>query len=477
MRLARSAALALTAGLAAASHASETPSDTRLGAKAGRVVPLTTAGVLYVNMRTGERSLTRYFDGVGKIAVPEITHEGASASLFDYWMCLDENPCWDDPRADGFGWVADAEDDTTGESPITEPVVGFDFGDLPFNSIISGIVLRTATLATESTDSNGDGTTDTGIDAVAAFYDALDESNRASVAPPTAVVRIESIPGNRGEIPNGFSKYDLVLDFGGEHFELGDSDGQNRGSLWLSGAAAGLDVSAIITVTECSVTAPTNPSTQCTTYTTPNPDADGLADFQYLQHYAFHATDDKVTNQSTYIPVAAPEGEYTTTTYTTVISCTSTSCTPTIVVQNTVFTADPLPQAQGVIEGFGIGVLGQGANYNSVDWSIAGCCFWFGGLDCVGYLDQINPDVDFDATWYDFNPYAQNAMGLLSNAPPIDTCLQIDLNHDGVLDNGDITAFVNAKLNQLPEADINGDGVCDNGDIGAFVSLFVVCTG
>ena len=149
----------------------------------------------------------------------------------------------------------------------------------------------------------------------------------------------------------------------------------------------------------------------------------------------------------------------------------------TITVTGTIFLPDPLPQAQGVNDGFGIAALGAGASYSSLDWDVGGCCFAFGGLDCAGFLEQVDPSADFDASWYNFTPFAQNAIGLLSDSPPLDSCLQIDLNSDGILDNGDITAFVNAKLNQLPEADINGDGVCDNGDIGAFVNLFVICTG
>jgi len=48
-----------------------------------------------------------------------------------------------------------------------------------------------------------------------------------------------------------------------------------------------------------------------------------------------------------------------------------------------------------------------------------------------------------------------------------------DLNRDGVLDNGDIGAFVAAFLVGHPDADVLADGVVDNGDIAAFVGLFV----
>ncbi|MFG0305066.1 MAG: GC-type dockerin domain-anchored protein [Phycisphaerales bacterium JB040] len=48
-----------------------------------------------------------------------------------------------------------------------------------------------------------------------------------------------------------------------------------------------------------------------------------------------------------------------------------------------------------------------------------------------------------------------------------------DVNDDGILDNGDIGAFVTGFLAGDPAADFNNDGILDNGDIGAFVSVFL----
>jgi len=47
------------------------------------------------------------------------------------------------------------------------------------------------------------------------------------------------------------------------------------------------------------------------------------------------------------------------------------------------------------------------------------------------------------------------------------------MNGDGVLDNGDICAFVDAFLVQDPIADWNLDGIVDNGDIEGFVAAFL----
>jgi len=48
-----------------------------------------------------------------------------------------------------------------------------------------------------------------------------------------------------------------------------------------------------------------------------------------------------------------------------------------------------------------------------------------------------------------------------------------DVNNDGIVDNGDIGAFVSLFLAADPAADFNGDSVIDNGDIGAFVAAFL----
>jgi len=55
---------------------------------------------------------------------------------------------------------------------------------------------------------------------------------------------------------------------------------------------------------------------------------------------------------------------------------------------------------------------------------------------------------------------------LAADCPP-------DVNGDGIVDNGDIGAFVTLFLAQDPAADFTGDGIIDNGDIGAFVAAFL----
>jgi len=51
--------------------------------------------------------------------------------------------------------------------------------------------------------------------------------------------------------------------------------------------------------------------------------------------------------------------------------------------------------------------------------------------------------------------------------------LTLDFNGDGILDNGDIGAFIAAFLGGQPSANLNGDGILDNGDISCFVARFL----
>ncbi|MFG0305533.1 MAG: GC-type dockerin domain-anchored protein [Phycisphaerales bacterium JB040] len=53
----------------------------------------------------------------------------------------------------------------------------------------------------------------------------------------------------------------------------------------------------------------------------------------------------------------------------------------------------------------------------------------------------------------------------------------VDFNGDGIIDNGDIGAFVALFIAGDLRADVNDDGVLDNGDIGTFVQLFLAATG
>ncbi|MFT5424341.1 MAG: YVTN family beta-propeller protein [Phycisphaerales bacterium] len=60
-----------------------------------------------------------------------------------------------------------------------------------------------------------------------------------------------------------------------------------------------------------------------------------------------------------------------------------------------------------------------------------------------------------------------------TSTPLNSVCCPADLNNDGILDNGDIGAFVALFLAGDLSADLNGDSILDNGDISAFVAAFL----
>ncbi|MFG0306666.1 MAG: GC-type dockerin domain-anchored protein [Phycisphaerales bacterium JB040] len=66
-----------------------------------------------------------------------------------------------------------------------------------------------------------------------------------------------------------------------------------------------------------------------------------------------------------------------------------------------------------------------------------------------------------------------STVGFAISVGPIEPPCPPDLNADGVVDNGDIGAFITLFLAQDPAADFTVDGIIDNGDIGAFVNAFL----
>ena len=90
--------------------------------------------------------------------------------------------------------------------------------------------------------------------------------------------------------------------------------------------------------------------------------------------------------------------------------------------------------------------------------------------DLVGQLFQIGWFVL--STNYDpSNIFVDNV--LLDNGTCSVNPCPPDVNGDGILDNGDIGAFVALFLAGDLAADFNNDGILDNGDIGAFVQAFL----
>ena len=95
----------------------------------------------------------------------------------------------------------------------------------------------------------------------------------------------------------------------------------------------------------------------------------------------------------------------------------------------------------------------------------------------TGIMGDFSGDGVVDAA--DYTVWRDN---LISSTPPsaandglwlIANPCPADLNADGVVDNGDIGAFINLFLGNNPVADFNGDGILDNGDISAFIAAFL----
>ena len=103
-------------------------------------------------------------------------------------------------------------------------------------------------------------------------------------------------------------------------------------------------------------------------------------------------------------------------------------------------------------------------------------------FEIVFTADTLTPDFPPFATSVSILPFRFDATGLFAGEiywddlcvyQVADNPCPADVNGDGVLDNGDIGAFVQLFLASDLAADFNNDGILDNGDIGAFVAVFL----
>lgn len=121
-----------------------------------------------------------------------------------------------------------------------------------------------------------------------------------------------------------------------------------------------------------------------------------------------------------------------------------------------------------------------GVNLDPVTGELTGFA-WAENLGWVNFSGGAMADpprparIDFTARrWFGY-AWSENAGWINFDDPDLAVVLACtaDYNGDGVLDLGDIQAFVNEFLAADIAADLTGDGVLDLGDIQAFVALFL----
>jgi len=130
------------------------------------------------------------------------------------------------------------------------------------------------------------------------------------------------------------------------------------------------------------------------------------------------------------------------------------------------------------------GLVGVGVPFDDDNGVFSGSAFLFeagsgavrakllpsdgGTSEQFGYSLAMHADTVAVGTRYDID------RGALAGAAYLfeDVC-PADVNGDGVIDNGDLSAFIAIFLTQSPATDFNNDGVIDNGDIAAFITAFL----
>jgi len=87
--------------------------------------------------------------------------------------------------------------------------------------------------------------------------------------------------------------------------------------------------------------------------------------------------------------------------------------------------------------------------------------------------DNFGFSIDIDNGTIASGAQLDDDNGLDSGSAYVFGYCAVDLTGDGIVDNGDIGAFITLFLAQSPLVDFTCDGVVDNGDIGAFIAAFL----
>jgi hypothetical protein len=89
--------------------------------------------------------------------------------------------------------------------------------------------------------------------------------------------------------------------------------------------------------------------------------------------------------------------------------------------------------------------------------------------DVPANQDNLGDPASLDLTTVPGNQFLN-----LTN-PGGDPCDAIDFTADGVIDSGDLSAFITGFITQNIAFDLTNDGQIDSGDLAAFITLFLQC--
>ncbi len=410
------------------------------------------AGHIYFNIATGEK-ITSLID-VGDVQQPVVGEPGT-----EIWIADTRAQCADQGYSTEYFFGLD---DPTGSSSLSINAICFDWGDIPFNTVVDCVQVHWVSNH-EDSDTNSDGIAD-GIEGLAAtwlFWDGVNGStfDFASIAYPIISFSLFNLQGEFPTDTASLAFWTADIDLGGSFgtsltFEIGDDDSDLQGASVHNARRDLLD--------EDSDSIPDI-----------DPDLDGLADWgwsvQFIQPGVADVDnadgdDDWSTGIDGNLSDLATAGL--------VFGSPTPGHAEFDSIEDQWHWVSDGPTAGVTEDSF---MLGWSDNPDgSGGLGIAGT-FWFGGLDCTpGSLFGYTPAAHFQTVLY-----GTSACGVQC---PVDLPAEVSPgtcpHGDGVLNFIDITNFLslygqgNLIVDFAGNPDGSPDGVLNFLDVTAFLSMF-----
>lgn len=410
------------------------------------------AGHIYFNIATGEK-ITSLID-VGDVQQAVVGEPGT-----EIWISDTRAQCADQGYSTEYFFGLD---DPTGTSSLSLNAICFDWGDIPFNTVVDCVQVHWVSDHVD-TDTDSDSIAD-GIDGFAATWTYWDSMNGRSpqldcVSNTIIQFRLFNLQGEYPVDSTALALWTADIDLGGSFgtsltFEIGDDDSDLQGAS-VHNARSDLNDADSDSIPDIDM------------------DADGLADWGWSIQFMQPGTvdvddadgdDDWSTGIDGDIAALATAG---------IVfgSPTPGHAEYNLITEEWEWVSDG-PTAGATEDAFTLGTSDHPDGSGS--WTIAGT-FWFGGLDCTpGSTTGYTPAAHFQTVLY-----STSACGVQC---PVDLPAEVVPgacpHGDGALNFIDITNFLslygqgNLIVDFAGNPDGSPDGVLNFLDVTAFLSMF-----
>jgi hypothetical protein len=393
---------------------------------------------IYFNVVTGEKITTLLGDDAQR---PSDGEEGT-----DFWAATTGAACAEFGDTSSFYW---GMDNPTGTTTYDFHAIAFDWGDLPFDTVVDCVEIHWAA-GIEDTDTDSDSAAD-GIEGLAGnwvYWDGFNGRAPQSNSIPLPIVgfTFTTLPGGLGLAPGQAAIYTADIDLGASGtfgtslmFEIGDTDSDMQEAAFHNALMFDNDADGDL-VSDA------------------DPDQDGRADWAWSAQWIQPGTVDLDNADSDSNTTTGVDGD---------VANQGTmglffgSPTPGHAEQNTSDGSWDWVY-DGAIDGDTEGFFQLGTTENldgsgEISLNQEGA-FWFGAFDCSPGTPGYTPPAHFEVILY----------GPGDGVPPCPA----DLNNDGALDFFDVAAFLGLFGAGDLAADWNNDLALDFFDVAGFLGDF-----